>query len=141
VNSNPKWVVRDKPRLLLALMEELAGNAHISFEGDLRHFNLNKFAGASENETAVLKRNTLWPTQEFVVIPLAPSMGQQVLAAISRAVPWRIIHIQIERDGVLQFAAYDSFHAECLVWGPALKTEFFESLVKQGVLEARRTKT
>jgi hypothetical protein len=51
--------VRDKPRLLLALMEELAGNAPISFEGDLRHFNLNKFAGASENETAVLKRNTL----------------------------------------------------------------------------------
>ena len=140
MDANPKWLVRDKPRLLLALVEELAGNSHISFEGDLQHFNLMKFAGASANETNVLKRNTLSPTQEFVVIPLSPSMGQQLLAAISRAVPRRILHIQIERDGVLQFAAYDSFDSDCLVWGPALKAEFFESLVSQGVLETMQTK-
>jgi hypothetical protein len=121
-------------------MEELAGNAYISFEGNLQHFNLVKFAGASDNETAILKRNTIWPRQDFVVISLEPSMGQRILAAISGAVPKRILHIQIEKHGVLQLGAYDNFHPDCLVWGPALKADFFEALVQQGALELTRTK-
>jgi hypothetical protein len=34
------WQVRDKGQLLLTLMKELEGNAHISIEGDLRALRL-----------------------------------------------------------------------------------------------------
>jgi len=135
MNTESEWRVKDKTRFLLAIMQALAGDTHISFEGDLRDFRLSGFGGASDRETTCLRRNTLWPKQDFVVIPLEPGTETAILSAIGGQVPKRIIHIQIERDGVLQFAAYDSFDPECLFWGPALKPEFLESLTVEGVLE------
>ena len=114
MKSGAKWLVRDKSRLLLEIMEELAGNAHISFEGDLQGFKLNKFADVSGEETAVLRRNMIWPRQDLLVLPLGALMGQRILAAIGGAVPRRINYIQIKKDGIVQFAAYDNFHPECL---------------------------
>lgn len=139
MNSSAHWQVRNKPALLLALTEKLGGNAHICFEGDLHGFNLDKFPGVSDNETAVLKRNTIWPKQDFLVIPLESSMGQKFLSAMSGAVPQRIIHLQIEKDGVLQFGAYDNFYPECLFFGPAFNQEFLDSLVIRGILKPVRT--
>jgi hypothetical protein len=36
-------------------------------------------------------------------------------------VPQRIIHIQIEKHGAVQFAAHDNFDPERLFWGAALQ--------------------
>ncbi len=131
-----RWLVRDKRRFLLAIMEELAGNAHVSFEGDLRNLRLSSLPGASEAETASLKRNTLWPKQEFVVLPLEPSTSKTILSAIGGTVPGSIIHVQIEKDGVLEFGAYDNFHPECIYFGGGLRQEFLESMVSQGLLKS-----
>jgi hypothetical protein len=60
------WEAKDKARVLLAIMGALAGDAHISFEGDLQGFRLTQIAGASNQETAALRRNTRWPRQDFV---------------------------------------------------------------------------
>ncbi len=141
MKSAAKWKVQDKPGLLLAILEKLGGNVHISFEGDLRGFSLDKFPGACDKETPILKRNTIWPKQDFFVVPLESSMGQKLLSAISGAVPQRILHIQIEKDGVSQFAAYDNFDPESLCWGPALNQEFLESLSSRGILEPTRART
>ncbi len=128
------WKVKDKRRLLLALMEELAGGAHISFEGDLRGLTLLSILGASEEPTAALKRNTLCPKQDFVVVPLEPSMGQKIIAAIGGTVSGAIIHIQIEKDGQLQFGAYDNFYPECIYFGSAVKEAIIQSLVSQNIM-------
>jgi|SRR5580692_11485259 hypothetical protein len=135
MSPNPCFIVCDKPRLLLALLEKFAGDARVSFEGDLRGFNLLALPGANENQTAILKRNTLWPMQDFVVVPLALSGGQSILSAISGAVPHRILHVQIESKGVLQFVSYDNFNPECLVWGPEIGSDFLDSLVAEGILK------
>jgi hypothetical protein len=37
-------------------------------------------AGASSDETQVLKRNTLWPKQDFVVLPLEAEMVGPIMA-------------------------------------------------------------
>jgi hypothetical protein len=140
MKSAAKWKVRDKPGLLLAILEKLGGHVHISFEGDVRGFGLDKFPGASDKETPVLKRNTIWPKQGFLVVPLESSMGQKLLSTIGGAIPQGIIHIQIEKDGVLQFGAYDDFDPECLSWGPAFDQEFVESLVSQGILMLNRAR-
>jgi len=117
-------------------MRKLAGNAYISFEGELHDFRVMNIPGASSEETAVLKRNTTWPKQDFTVVPLEPSNLREILPAIGGAVPRRIFHIQIEKDGVLQFAAYDSFYPGSIVFGLALDQRFIESLVAQEIIKA-----
>jgi len=62
--ATEQWAVKDKKRLLLAMMEALAGDAHLSFEGDLSGSQVMKIAGASDQETTTLKRSTSWPKQD-----------------------------------------------------------------------------
>ncbi|HMI52661.1 MAG TPA: hypothetical protein VK525_14180 [Candidatus Saccharimonadales bacterium] len=128
------WTVADKSGLLLAMMEELAGDAHISFEGDFRGLRLLSALGASQEETPALKRNTLWPKQDFVVLPLEPSMSKTIFSAIGGTIPSAIIHVQIDKNALLQFASYDNFHPECIVFGPGVKQAVLESLVSQGIM-------
>jgi hypothetical protein len=134
------WAVKDKKRLLLAMMEALAGDAHLSFEGDLSGFRVTKIAGASDQETTTLKRNTSWPKQDFIVVPLEPEIIPAVLPAIGGNVPKRILHIQIEKSGCLEFAAYDRFHPECIVFGAALSRDLIDELVSNGVLKQERAR-
>jgi CO dehydrogenase nickel-insertion accessory protein CooC1 len=118
-------------------MDELAGNAHISFEGNLGGLGLLRIPGASEETTSVLKRNTLWPKQDFVVVPLEPSMSKTILSAVGGTLPKKIIHIQVEKAGILEFGTYDNFSSGCIFFGSAVGRELIESLVSQGVLNSR----
>jgi hypothetical protein len=54
-------------------------------------------------------------------------MSGSIMSAIGGTVPKAIIHIQIEKSGVLQFAAYDHFHTESIVFGGAVKPAVIES--------------
>jgi hypothetical protein len=128
------WKVLDKTRLLLALMEELAGNAHVLFEGKLASLKLMNLGGASQEPNDVLRRNTLSPKQDFIIVPLEASMSKNIIAAIGGTVPSAIIHIQIEKSGVLQFGAYDNFHPECIAFGPAVTPQIMDSLVGQKLI-------
>lgn len=135
MESSPKfWKVLDKTRLLLVLMEELAGNAHVSFEGDLRNSSLLSMTGACQEPSATLRRNTSWPKQDFVIVPLEPYMGKKIISAIGGSVPKAIIHVQIEKDGLLQFGAYDNFQPECIHFGAAIKQGTMESLISEGII-------
>ena len=133
-NESKFWLVRDKRRLLLAMMEEFAGDAHISFEGDLSALPLSSIPGASQEETAVLKRNTQWPKKDFIVLPLESSTSKTIVSAIGGTVPNTIIHIQIEKGGTLQFAAYDNFHPQCIVFSSTVKPAILESLVSESIV-------
>ena len=117
-------------------MDELAGDAHISFEGNLHGLRLHGLLGASEEETGALKRNTSWPKQDFVVVPLEADSIGTILAAIGGALPRKIIHVQIEKASVLQFAAYDQFQPGCIVFGSTVNRRFLEALVSQGIIKA-----
>lgn len=129
-----QWTVKDKNRLLRALMEALAGDAHPSFEGDLHSFRLREIAGAVDQETTVLKRNTRWPQQDFIVVPLQPATVGSVFSAIGGNVPRRILHVQIEKAGNLAFGAYDRFQAGCVFFGPTVSRDLLAELVSNGVL-------
>jgi len=119
-------------------MEELAGNAHMSFEGSLSHLKLATIPGASDEETPALKRNTIWPKQDFIVVPLEPSLEKTILSTIGETLPKSIIHIQIEKAGTLEFGAYDNFYPECIFFGRAVPQTLLESLISQGVLRLSR---
>jgi hypothetical protein len=116
------------------LMTELAVDAHISFEGDLKRLALLSIVGASKEPTTALKRNTLWPKQDFVVVPLDLSTVEKIVAAIGGTIPQAIIHIQIEKNGLLQFGAYDNFHPECVFFGSAVKQSTIAWLIAERIM-------
>lgn len=116
-------------------MELLAGNAHVSFEGNLNGLAFSTLPGISESETETLKRSTLWPKQDFVVVQLEDSTIRPVISAIGGNVPKAIIHVQIEKAGRLQFGAYDNFQPGCVSFGDAVSPVDLENLVSDGVLE------
>jgi hypothetical protein len=81
------FVVKDKTRLLTEVMRALAGDAYISFEGDLSGMPLCQLPGCSRDETATLKRNTSWPQQDFIVLPLEPSAALSIIKGIGGTIP------------------------------------------------------
>jgi hypothetical protein len=131
----PTWKVRDKRAFLIAAMQELAGTAHISLEGDLTSTTVLRVTGASGDETAALKRNTLSPRQDFVVLPLEGDVVKTISAAIGGTVPRSILHIQIEKDGRLELGMYDNFDPEASFFGSRLTPEFFDRLSSNGILK------
>jgi hypothetical protein len=127
--------VRDKPGFLHRLMEEFSGSGRMSLEGDLSRCNFAADVVLSREEMGALKRNTLYPRQDFVVLRLepetiAPIFKQVMAAGLSRA----IIHVQIESAGILQLGAYDNFHPECVVTGPGVSAALLSELKSKAVL-------
>lgn len=57
--ASHQTIVRAKPEFLRRLMAELAGNAHISFEGDLSHCRFIDDLVLTRDEIPLLERNTL----------------------------------------------------------------------------------
>jgi hypothetical protein len=113
-------------------MEELAGSAHVSFEGDLSKTKLAMLPGVSVAETGVLKRNTTWPQQDFLVLPLEPEDTGKIIAAIGGSVPSSVLHIQIEKYGKLELGIYDKGHST--FFGVSLQDSFLNKLEGQGTI-------
>ena len=61
-------------------------------------------------------------------------MGEQIISAIGGTIPRKILHIQIEKGGVLQFGAYDNFQPDCIYFGKAIKQAVLDTLVSDGVM-------
>jgi len=128
--------VRDKPSFLRRVMFELAGHAQMSLEGDLSHCRFTKDVIVTDAEATILKRNTIAPRQDFLVLRLTsetcgPILGQVIAGkGLKRA----IIHVQIERDDVLELGAYDNFDRECVVTGPGISSVLLDELKSTKVL-------
>ncbi len=128
------FVVKDKARFLAEVMSALAGSAYISFEGDLSGMQICQLPGRSTVETATLKRSTSWPQQDFIILPLEPSAVLSIIKGLGGTIPNRILHIQIEKNGHLEFGAYDNFGSGCVVLGAAVATDLLERLIRTGIL-------
>jgi hypothetical protein len=130
------WQIRYTDRFLKLIMNQLAGNAHICFEGQTPILHrLLEIPGASDQETPILKRETAWPLQEFVIVPLETESIQPIFAKLGGSLPRAVIHITIEKDGERAFGAYDRFQPECICFGKAVTNEMLDSLIAQKVLK------
>ncbi len=130
----PLYKVRDKRAFLTAAFGELAGSAMVSFEGSLSGTGLLNMTGSSDDETKVLKRNTLWPKQDFIVLPLEPETAASIMNAIGGTVPRGIIHIQVEKADRLQLGLYDNFAPKAMLFGPALTPQILETFQNHGLI-------
>lgn len=137
--STRYWIdPRDKPGLLRAMMLALAGDAHVSFEGDLSRCIFAESLQPSADETEALQRQTISPRQDFVVLPLPPEAVRPILDVVlpDRRYLDDIIHIQIERDRELEFGSYDNFHRECVVCYAGVDTSLLDRLNSSGVIRS-----
>ncbi len=137
-------IVRDRPGFLHRMMVELAGNAQLSLEGNLSRCRFSDDLVITRDETSILRRNTTAPKQDFVVLRLAPDTVEPILKQALAAGLKRgrgIIHIQIEREGVLELGAYDSFDDKCVATGPGVNRTLLEELRKSNVLRDFKTAT
>jgi hypothetical protein len=132
------WIdVRDKPGFLRRLMSGLAGGARMSLEGDLSKCLFSDDHVVARDEAGVLKRSTLSPRLDFVIVKLEPDtvavLFKQLMAA---GVTENIIHVQIERNGALQLGAYDNFHRDCVVTGPEVSAELLREMQVSSVVRS-----
>lgn len=131
---------RQRPLLLFAMMRALVSDASkISFEGRLSQTDLAKLEGVTDQESDVLKRATLQPQLDFLVLPLT----QENIPTITRAIASKIafgskgiIHVQIASRGKMAFAAYDNFDQDCTVAFSAVPSTLLDELVKTRVLRS-----
>jgi hypothetical protein len=112
----------------------LAGGAAISFEGGPGVRGLQRIDGASGDETPILRRNTSWPRQEFVIVPLNSGNTPLIWRGPGGTISRDILHIQIQRGGILAFAAYDILRPGCISFGPQIESTFIESLMADRIL-------
>jgi hypothetical protein len=140
-NAQPRFRLhtKHKPELLFAVMRTLAHeDARISFEGRLSHTGLANIAGASLNETEILKRNTTLPRLDFIVLPLTSGTVPAIEKAIVSKVAFKdyagIVHVQIERQGRLAFVAFDHFHEDCVWVSDVVPDTFLVELVNNRIL-------
>jgi hypothetical protein len=142
VPQNRYWMVaRDKPGLLTHMMRFLAGNARISFEGDLSRCAFPATIPSDNEEDSILTRQTTWPRQDFVILPLEHETIEPILNVVlpDNRYMEDIIHIQIEKDGKLQFGSYDQFHHECIVCFHGVQSKFLDELQQRGILRSWTT--
>ncbi len=137
VEKDRRWIVaRDKQGLLTAMMHALAGNAHISFEGDLSRCTFPSDLTPVTEETPSLVRNTMDPRQDFVVLPLEEQTIRPILEVVlpKKRFTKNILHIQIEKNGRVKFGSHDNFHSECIVAFRGVPAELLIDLKEHGVI-------
>jgi hypothetical protein len=112
--------------------------SRIAFEGNLASTDLFRLVGGSHEDTGILKRATIAPKLDFVVLPLAPSRVPEIEKAIRSKVAFAgydgIIHVQIESEGEIVFGAHDNFGRDCVVVNAIVKTSILDDLVKARIL-------
>jgi hypothetical protein len=100
---------------------------------------LSEIEGVSTDESPILKRATAWPTQDYIALPLTNETMPLIHSAIESRVafgPSGILHVQIQKDDKLAFAAFDGFHEETTVVFYGVSTDFLAEPVATGVLRS-----
>jgi hypothetical protein len=132
---------RQRMGLLLAMMSELAGHgARISFEGRLSQTELTGIDGVSfEEKRKLVREGVSFPPLDFLVLPLTSPTIPKIEKAIVSKIAFsyeEIVHIQIEKQGLIAFGAYDGFHEECVIASSAIPAALLTQLVRDKVLES-----
>ena len=112
----------------------------IAFEGNLASSQLFKLEGVSDDEVGVLRRATLAPRLDFLVLPLLPARVPEIEKAIRSKISFSgdkgIIHVQIAVRDEIVFGAYDNFRRETVVVDGTISPDVLDDLVKARVLRS-----
>jgi hypothetical protein len=134
-----RWMrVIGQDEFLRTMLFKLAGPETLcSLEGSLRRYAFPNVV--ARDEAGALRRHTIWPKRDFVVLRLdaeaAKQVVEQLVADPDRAVD--VEHIQVEKKGLLALGAYDGLDATWV--GSSLATAQLDHLVDLGIIELNNT--
>ncbi len=126
--------------LIEAMMDVLCGDAQISLEGDLSPaaHALEAIPDRRDEPTEVLRRDVLWPRQDFVILPLEWDTIQPIKETILNRLSLGegVLHMRIAKAGAFQFGAYDlDNHPSALfVAGDAVPESALKQMVSRRLL-------
>jgi hypothetical protein len=107
----------------------------MSLEGDLSQFQIADEMVVSRDEFGILKCGTIAPKMDFIVLRLTPETVDPILKQVLAAgLNHAIIHVQIERNNVLELGAYDNFHSECVATGGGVGSALLDEMKNANVL-------
>lgn len=136
--SNKRYhlVVKKAIQLMELVIPLFNNNASISFEGNLCSYDFSLFEDTTQKETLNLRRNTIAPKQDFIILPLNSKAINFLTTDTFHRIGLRnkVIHIQIEYNHEIAFASYDNFHEDCVWITAEVGQSFIERLVDDKII-------
>jgi hypothetical protein len=130
--------VRRPVPFMVSLVEAFCGDAHMSLEGDLSNLRWSGRRQVDPRIGVLLRRNTLWPKQDYVILPLEEDtlveIKERVLPVVGLAK--KVLHVQIEQHRESVFGAYDEFDDDCVWVASRVGPEFLDRLKQDGCLRS-----
>lgn len=133
---NGYWLEVHQPILFItAVVNHFPNNAYLSLEGDLSQCDLSLIDNHTTTETALLKRYTLQPKQDFAILPLNTHTRAVMVQRIFPQVGLRnrVQHIGLEQAGELVLVANDWLDSVWLI--SDVEAIFLERLQETAVLK------
>ena len=128
--------VREPVEFVRAALDHFQPDCLLSLEGDLSHCDTAHVPGASSEPTDVLRRSTISPKQEFIVLPVTAETRETISREVLPQVGLknRVLHVQVASGGRLVLGAYDSFHRECCWVDQSIGPDTISSWKDSGII-------
>jgi len=125
-----------KPVLLIgAIIRELCEKAYLSIEGNLTKIDRECIKVYSEKETSLLKRNTLKPLKDFIILEINEDTKDEILRMLEViGIKKNVLHLQIENDGELILGAYDNF--EFVGTSKQINEDTLNKYIQKGIIKS-----
>jgi hypothetical protein len=132
--------VRDCHGVLWAFYGKYEGQSVASFEGDLSGLGLEDLPGASAQEAGSLRRHTLDPELDFIVVPInsatVPELKRRLASQGVLGREGSVIHTQLAAGEEVLLVACDNFHDDCTVASSSVPEPFLKDMLSRGLLRA-----
>jgi hypothetical protein len=114
------------------------GDTRCSLEGRLDQFDFQGTVG--HEESGALRRQTIWPWQDFVVLPLDRDAVPPLIQALVADPNWteHVIHLMVERAGRLAVGPYDNLDPDGTWIGASIERAVLDRMVTMRVVEVVR---
>jgi hypothetical protein len=128
--------VKKPVEFICAALRHFRQDSFISLEGDLSCYDSTLIPTASQEPTTILQRHTIWPEQQFIILPITDATADTICRCILPQIglKHKIVHVQIAAEGRLVLGAYDSFHDDCVWIEQTIGSESIVSLLKDGII-------
>ncbi len=113
----------------------------MSLEGKLGKCRIDDRLIVSRKPVGKLRRDTMWPHQQFLAVRLEPASLDHILNEVAAAgVELQddgVLHVYMEHRGAIEFGAHDWYNG-CAITGPAVPTALLARLQQEGVIDSFR---
>jgi hypothetical protein len=132
-----RLVVKKPIELLDVLLCIFKEQAKISFEGDLSSCSFEEIPGTRTQPVEPLVRSTIYPKQDFVIIPIMASTLEIIRKKVLPQVGLRknVLHVLISKNDKLVFWAYDCFDQDCVGLSLSVPENQVMALCEKGILK------